>query len=237
LNDVASWCETNGKFLSTGDNETLHASVILGTDTLSTPAILNASSRKKAHCLYNKNLRVSASKEAGYADVSYLSMVLSKVVGSYTASFKTLSGMFPDVVSTSLITILKAKNTSWYTTMYGRNITEGSRTCGGVESDWLDVEIGIDWLGSRLQESVISTIFGTDKIAYTDAGAGIIADAVNIILKQAVDVSFLATYKLDIQPVADQTESDRNNRIFNGISFTSDLAGAIHKTTIRGKVA
>jgi len=223
--------------LFTGDNETLHASVISAVDTTSIPALLNTSSRKKSHCLYNKNLRESSANEAGYADVSYMSMVLSKIIGTYTASFKTLSGMFPDTLSTTIIGILKAKNTSWYTTMYGRNITEGSRTCGGVESDWLDVEIGIDWLGSRLQESVISTIFNSDKVAYTDAGAGIIADAVDIILKQAVGVSFLSDYELNIQPVSKQTSSDRNNRIFNGISFTSNLAGAIHKTTIRGKVA
>jgi hypothetical protein len=42
---------------------------------------------------------------------------------------------------------------------------------------------------------------------------------------------------MKVQTMSSQPYSDRANRIFNGISWTAEVAGAIHKTTIRGKVA
>jgi len=237
IGEVATWCEGNGKFLFTGDSETLHASVILATDTLSIPAVLNAGSYKKTHCLYNKNLRVALAKEAGYADVALCSYILGKKIGSYTFVNKTLIGMTPDVVSTTVIGYLKTKNTSWYNKMYGVDITEGGRTCGGVLSDWADVEIGIDWLGTTMQESVLNTVFSAQKIAYTDDGIATLKGAVQVVLAQGVTYGLLAGFTIDAQSASSQTTADKNNRVYNGLSWTATLAGAIHSVTINGKVS
>jgi len=235
-NDAASWCGTNYKFLFTGDKIPAVLDAV-GTDTTSAPYYLNLNSRTKSHCLYNTPLRDVAKAEAGYADVAFASMTLGKTVGSYTTFGKNLKNMHTDKLSGTAVTTLKAKNTSFYTKMYGLDITEGAKTCGGSLADWVDVEIGIDWLTSRIQESVFATVVGGNKISYTEEGVAKLKLAVDIVLNQAVRNELLASYEITTAPVGDQSQTDKNNRVYNGITWTATLAGAIHSTTINGKVS
>lgn len=230
---VASWCQLNGKFMFGG----AITAVLTAVETTSTPYVLNLANRVKSHIIYNSKLRDVPSKEAGYADVSFASMVLGKTIGSYTAVYKDLPSMQADKVTSTDVTTLKTKNTSYYTNMYGLNKTFGGRTCGGTLSDWLDVEIGIDWLQTIIQENVLNLFFSKDKVAYTEEGVGLIRLTVDTQLQRAVKSGLLASYVLTSEPVSEQTTTDKNNRVYNGISFTAVLAGAIHSTTINGKVS
>jgi hypothetical protein len=234
IEDAAEWCELNDKFLFTGDNR---AVVLNNTDVTSTPYTLNTNSRVRSHCIYNSKLRDVASKAGGYADVAFASKTLGMTVGSYTTVFKTLPKQTADKFTYANIATLDTKHTSYYQKIYGSDRTFGGRTCGGALSDWVDVEIGIDWLATRMQEAVVNVIFAQDKVSYTDEGIALIKAAVVAILQNAVNTGLLATYEVKAQSASLQTQADKASRTYNGITWTATLAGAIHSTTINGKVS
>lgn len=233
ITDAGTWCNLNDKFLFAGSAD---VAVLGGTESTTAPSKLNTASIKNSMCFYNSHLRVSGKKSAGYADVAFASMVLGRTVGSYTPFGKTLTGMEVDKFNDTQITNMRTKNVTWYNNIYGKNITEGVRTCGGTESDWIDIEIGIDWLSTRLQERVLTLILNSEKIPYTTQGVALLQDPIDSTLDQAVRQGLLANYVVFAEDPALQTPEDRAGRVYNGLSFEATLAGAIHKTKIKGKV-
>lgn len=232
--DAGIWCDLNYKFLFAASNNV--AVIDNAVDTATTPALLNLSSVKNSMCIYNSKLRSAPDKSAGYADVAFAAMVLGRTIGTYTAFGKTLTGIIPDKFTGTQVTNMTTKHVTWYNNMYGKNITEGVKTCGGTESDWIDVEIGIDWLQTRIQEAVFSLVFSVDKIPYTVQGTEMLKSPVDGVLLLATNNKFLRDYKITTEDPLSQTSGDRANRTYNGLAFEADLAGAIHKTTINGKV-
>jgi hypothetical protein len=238
--DIAQWCELNKKFLFTVDNLT---EMFDSSDTTSIAGRINAVGVSKACCIYNEVARTNGTP-ASYIDVGFASHILGKVIGSYTAEFKNVNGAIADNITETNRLNIYGKNALTYTELYGRDVIENSRVLDGtaydpstgVGGEWIDIEIGVDWIESRMQEAVASLIMFSEKIAYTDNGIGLIVSEVERILNIGVQRGLIDTFDVSAEPALDQSVEDRNARKYNGITWEARLAGAVHSTVINGTV-
>lgn len=236
---AATWAKANKKFLFTSTADTVVVDSTEASDVTSIAYLLNDGAQNKTNLLYNTATRGAAGTTADYPDVSFASNILAKVIGSYTAEYKTITGASTDELTTTQIGNAEDKNTSYYISLYGRDIIRGSRVTDGntpKNGEWLDIEIGLDWLEVRIQEEVFLAIINAEKVPYTDKGTLILSSAVEEVLERAVSQGLVASYTVAVEPVSQQSTTDRANRVYNGISFEAVLAGAIHTTTINGIV-
>ena len=231
---VATWCQDNGKFLFTASSE---GAVLTGSSENTIPGLINTdTASKKAFCIYNSNTRADATIKS-FPDVAYASLILGKTIGSYTGEFKTIDGIIPDKFTGTQRGFMEAINTARYNEIYGRNVVENARVLDGNNpGEYLDTEIGVDWLKTRMTEAVFTLIVNSDKVAMTDSGVASLQSVVTSSLQTAVDVGFLASFTVDAPSVSTLSTQDRAERKYNALTWTAVLAGAIHSTQINGTV-
>lgn len=172
-----------------------------------------------------------------YIDAAILGKILPYEPGSITAKFKTLAGISADNLTAAAITNLQNKNINHFVSTGGLSIYQEGKVAVG---EFIDVINGVDWIKSRMQEGVFSVLANANKIPYTDTGVKIIETEIKNILTQAVARNILSDfpkYELFIPKVASQSTADRATRFFPGITWTANLAGAIHKVKINGTVS
>lgn len=122
-----------------------------------------------------------------------------------------------------------------YNLVYGQSITEPGKCTSG---EWIDIEIGIDWLKVRLQEAVFGNLVQSRKIPYDDMGIQIIGNTVSAILSQAGARGILMTDSISISlpRMADLPTSAIGARHLPDVRFSARVLNAIHTTTIDGVV-
>lgn len=156
--------------------------------------------------------------------------------GATTWKFKTLATVSASALTTGQIAFADAKNCNTYTTVGGINITaEGVMASG----EFIDVIRFVDWLQARMKENVFRALAVNPKIPYTDSGIQAIVSEVEGVLRQGIfqgginpDEDYTVT-----APLADDIPSaTKATRVLSPITFLATLAGAIHKTVIRGTV-
>ena len=236
---AGSWAISNKKFQFAASADANIKDQDSVTDTTSVAYLLNNAGNPKTALTYNDEARtaVSGSEALGFIDSGFMSNLLARVPGSYTAEFKTIVGASADDLTGNQTSNITAKNTVFYNTVAGVNVTQNTRvTDGNAKGEWIDTIIGIDWLEARIQEAVFLAKVNNGKIPYTNVGAAIIEGAVDSVLAQAVENGFLSEYETSIEPVEDQSQQDRIDRKYDGCSFSAVLAGAIHTTIINGTV-
>jgi len=81
----------------------------------------------------------------------------------------------------------------------------------------------------------------TGKIPYTNAGIALLKDVAIKVLQQGavngillLDESGNAVYTISSLTREETTTTNRTDRVYNGISWTASLAGAIESATISG---
>jgi hypothetical protein len=166
----------------------------------------------------------------------FLGKQLPSDPGSTTWKFKTLSTISAASLTTGEIVFADNKSANTYTTVGGINITaEGVMASG----EFIDVTRFIDWLEARIKENVFRALAINEKIPYTDSGIQAIVAEIEGVLRQGVfnggingDEDLIVT----APRAADVSANDRASRLLPNIEFLASLAGAIHKTVIRGKV-
>ena len=242
VTDLAGRCKTNRKFLFVGSSDTDIKGTTEDSDTATIAYELNNGGYNKTALIYNGAYRqtgADVNEDLGYIDGAFASKMLAKTVGSYTTVYKTLDFAKPDELTDTNIKNIEYKNTNYYISIAGRDVTAGGRVTDGntpENGEFIDVEIGIDWMYARIQEAVALLLFNNEKIPYTDEGVTQLQSAVSEVLDEAVDNDFLVDYDVDAEPADEQPDSDKSDRYYKGLSFTANLAGAIHKTQIRGSV-
>lgn len=172
-----------------------------------------------------------------FIDAGWLGKMLPEDPGSATFKFKTIAGAAVDKLSASESTAAKNKNANTYEQIGGVNImAEGIMASG----EFIDIMIGIDWLQARIQERVYSKLVQLKKIPFTDAGVAIIENEIRAQLTEGVRVGLLSadhTFSVSVPKVADVSNLDKAARYLPGITFVATLAGAVHKTQIKGTVS
>jgi hypothetical protein len=163
----------------------------------------------------------------------------SAPVGSITWKFKTLRGITPTDVNTARLTTLHNLGVNAYVTKAGIPQTSEGRVVSG---DFIDVMMSVDWVAYDIGEKTQRVFTNNGKVAYTDAGISMLEAATLTTLQTAYLNGMIAAdgdeplYGTSFAKRADVDPLDRAARIYNGGSFWFELAGAIHKTRVRGEV-
>ena len=172
-----------------------------------------------------------------YAADAFMASFLGRDPGAATPAFKTLAGITADDLRTGEKTALAAKNFTRYMRQGGANITFEGKTPSGR---YIDVTRNVDWIDAEVRANIYAAFLNNPVVPYTNAGILIIKGAVEQALKTGIEKGIIANdtpYTVTVPAVADTLAADRAARILRNVAFTARLAGAIHKTIVRGNVS
>lgn len=199
------------------------------TDVLSS---LKALTYNRTGGIYHRKIGGTEWLAAGFEAVQ-----LALDPGSYTPAFKSISGVSVDKLSASAKSALALKNATRYIEQGGLNITFEGKAASGR---YLDITRFVDWLQATIQTDVFAVLVNNPKVPFTKSGLSAIGLAISGALKKGVIAGGLADdtpFTVNVPSLNDTTSSDRANRIARNFTFTARLAGAIHKTVIRGTLS
>jgi hypothetical protein len=223
---IVAWAETNRKLFIARTSD---------------PACLSADTTSILYYIDNGAYAYSAGiyhslGATEYIDAAWLGDRLPFDPGSQTWCFKTLSSITVDSLSTTQRGHIDNNDGNYYVTEASVNITLWGRT----GEDYIDVTRGIDWLRVRMQEDLIALLIAQKKVAYTDKGIASVEAIIRKRLEQGVRNGLLAPLDADavsVPAVADVSAANKTARSLTGVTFTADLAGAIHEITVTGTVS
>lgn len=223
--EVADWAETENVifFARTAD-----ANVIATGDTTSIAYYVNNASYDRTAVYYTGTI-------TNYPDIAALAEASPYTPGSQTWAYKTLTGVTADTLTSAQFGYAIGKECNVYQEIAGVKITRWGTVGSG---EYIDVTRGLDWTTARIQEEVYSLEVNNRKIPFTDEGIRLVANAVRGVLLTGADNGLFVRDSIVVTaPLRSETTStDRGNRVLNTVTFSADLAGAIHTTTVTGKV-
>lgn len=202
---------------------------IITSGTSDIASTLQTAAYDRTFLMYSPS--VNASKAAGW-----LGKQLPTTPGSATWKFKTLNGVSADEFTVGEVAFADGKSCNTYQPVGGINITQEGVMASG---EFIDVTRFIDWLQARTKEDVFQALARNPKIPFTDAGIQAIVGAVEGVLGQGVangginpdeDITVTAPRASEV------STTNKGSRVLPDINFLATLAGAIHKTIIRGTV-
>lgn len=183
---------------------------------------------------YEKTFAFYSGDAVSYPECALLGLLLPENPGSYTAKFKSLTGVAADKLTDTQTLNIKGKNGNTYETVGGVNmVSEGVMTNGA----FFDEVIGTIALKIRLRERVYFRLANSKKISYTRAGFTILENDVRAVLSDFVGFGFLADTPVPTVTVPDPLSISpeiRATRVLDQIQFRANLASAVHKVIIRG---
>ncbi|WP_284641188.1 DUF3383 family protein [Paenibacillus silviterrae] len=181
-----------------------------------------------------------AAEVAKYPEAAWIGRAGSAPPGSLTWKFKTLSGIQPlDIDSTELESI-HALGANTYVTKAGDNVTSEGKTMSG---EYIDIIQSKDYLVSSIEFAVQKLLNSKDKIPYDNGGISQIEATTKTVLQRAdnngmiaKDTDGISLFGTSFKARSEVDPADRAVREYNDGTFWFELAGAIHKTRIRGTI-
>jgi len=172
---------------------------------------------------------------AAYLNAAMAGVGLPQKPGSITYAYKTPVGVPTENLTATQRTNLRAKNASWFETVSGLDVTFEGKMAGGR---YIDTTIGIDSLQSDIGASVLAVMAAAPKVPFTDGGIRSLKTALDAAGARAETAGVLVpgTFSSTAPTRAQTTTLDRAARTLRTLTFTGQVAGAIHKTTISGTV-
>ncbi|MGG0619738.1 DUF3383 family protein [Bacillus altitudinis] len=173
-------------------------------------------------------------------DAALIGAIANKPVGSVTWKFKTLIGVTPQDFKVDTLENIHKAGAIAFVTKAGRNQTSEGITGSG---EFIDVLHGKDWVKLNIETSIQTALSTTDKIPYTNEGFALLESQIINVLETAFTNGIIAPDE-DGQPVysvqskgrSEMTDENRKNRVYDGLSFTFELAGAVHTAEITGEI-
>lgn len=228
--NTAAWVESQRKLcvLQTGDTEVLNSDVT--DDTMSA---LKDSSYARTGCIFHLPIGGVEWLAAGW-----LAGALTTTPGSATMAFEEVPGVKVDLLLPGEEASILAKNGSHYTNTGGLGTPFEGKSGSGA---FMDTTRFIDWVYARMRETVLGVLSNNLKIPFTDAGVDILRLAIMSIIQLGINAGGFASTPpptVTAPLVKDVPATDRINRILPDLSWTAQLAGAIHRLTpVRGTVS
>lgn len=224
---AAAWTESAGSFIFGWNCSDTACITTATTDPFS---VNKALSEARSFGLY------SGSQLLSFSGLAWLAKTLPQNPGSLTFMYKTLSLVSADVLSTTAQTNLDAKNANYFITVAGVNTTINGWDSAG---EYIDIVWGTDALKAQIQIDVFAQLAKMPKVPYTDLGVDVLKSIVlaDLNLFASPQYSFIAPVPkptVDAPTVASISSSTRATRVFPGLTFSGQLAGAIHKLTVKG---
>lgn len=170
-----------------------------------------------------------------YVAEGLVGAVGSKEVGSVTYKFKTINSITPQDFTDDEIKDIHALNGFVYITKSGVPQTSEGKTLNG---EYIDVVHAKGWVIVNTEESIQNVFATNDKVPYTDDGINLLALTVEDKLIQAVGMGMILEDGYSIEAkMRDEVEPiDRETRVYNGLTFSFELTGAIHETNIKASI-
>lgn len=233
---AAIWAEANKKLFVAQSSDW---DVVDPSSTTDLASDLKALSLTRTLGLYHRGI----ARQIDWVADAMLSVGLSADPGSITWSFKPLavvsvSGGADKLLATET-TALNTKNWASYETEAGLNVTLRTRTPSGRYTDTTHFA---DWLYSTIQIDAFVLVANSPKVPYTAAGLSAVKGSVEGSLAKGkknpnpgLDPNFQSI--VTIPGVAQQTTTDRANRIVRGIDFEDRLSGALEGLIVRGRLS
>lgn len=169
-------------------------------------------------------------------NLALVGKVLPLDPGAATFAWQTLSGVPSD---TSLDEVsrgtLQEKRATYYTRVAGNNITfEGQVSQAGV---FIDMIQGTDFIKFRMAEDLVAALSNASKIPYV-GGDTVIEARIRSRLAQAAAQGIITDdFEVNVPPASDQSTDNRVARIYDGVTFSAQFQGAVHRVRIRGSIA
>lgn len=161
--------------------------------------------------------------------------------GSTTWANKQLVGIPADQLTTAQFNTAQGKNGNVYVPVLGVNVTTDGVMVNG---EYLDIVRFTDFLQARIEENVFQVIAENEKIPYTASGIAQIEQPLRQALLEGVRVNGLASpdgiqpaFTITVPDINTVSAADKAARILRNVNFTAFLAGAIHRTQIRGTLS
>lgn len=235
---AAAWVQARVKVFF---NESNDLDVLDSVSTTDIAYILNNGN-------YTRTMTTFSSLVDQYASASIagraFTVDFSQTNSTITLKFKQLPGIQVESLSTTEKNVLDSKRANVFIKVGDTNIYAESYMAG---DNFFDEIHGVDWLTDAIQTEVYGYLISrTTKVPYTNQGVAAIEQQVTKVLDESVrnglvaagetiDGEFLGTgYKITTVPVEDVSESEKQNRQYNGLSFVALGAGAIHGVQIQG---
>jgi hypothetical protein len=172
---------------------------------------------------------------------AWLGKVSPILPGADNWAYKTLAGVSPVKLNATHIDNLRDRNSNYYYTVKGRNITfPGTTTNGSADNGYIDVIRSLDWARDDMQSGVFEVLAAATKVPYTKRGIAMVENAMRASLQRGVARGVWSDDPAPIVTMPKLSEisaGDKTARILPDCKFFATLAGAINKVEIIGVVS
>jgi hypothetical protein len=185
---------------------------------------------------YTHTAYIYSGMATSFAECGLVGRFAPEQAGSNIWEQKTIVGLTVDTLTPDEISYIHGKNGATYENVGSVDVVIGGKCADG---GWIDESIFVDWLKSRIQESVYALLVNTRKIGYTSAGAAAIEGSMRSVMAEGIQVGGLADDPAPVvivPNVLNLSSAQRATRTLPDVTFTARLAGAIRATTISGTV-
>lgn len=229
-NDVkatAAWIQQHTKIFFTASN---NANILDSESTTDIAYFLNSMNYDRTAVIYHPNAAL-------YPDAALFGARLSSAPGEKQFGLAQLTGIPSYKLTSSQAAAALAKKCNIIQTMFGvSSITFKGTMASGR---FIDVRRDIDWLISIIVVAYAQRLLdqALKKVPMTDAGGAILHNILQGQLDVAVTAGVLAQFPrpaINVPLVKNIPINDRDNRIFSGITFVANLAGAVLEVVING---
>lgn len=177
-------------------------------------------------------------KPAEYPAEAWIGVCAPQEIGSYTWTFKTLSGITPAAYDITTVQAIEDANMSAYIKEGGVNITSKGVTTSG---EYIDIIQGTHYLTARITEAVFGLLVRNPKIPYTVGGINMVVAEIEGVLKRAANQGIIAL-DADGQPLFtvkapnldEISTNDKANRLLPNLDWEATVAGAVENADING---
>jgi hypothetical protein len=232
---IAVYIETVSKIFLTSSADADIVDTTDAADSTTVAATLKAAAYARSGVIYHPTAATI------YPEAALFGRILPLDPGSYTAAFKTLTGIAVTTLTETQKTNALAKNCNIYVLTGGVNITREGTV---AEGEYIDIMVFIDWLIARIVEGEYANVVNLPKVPFTDGGIAGVEAILVAVLQLGIARGGIAAddgagnpgYTVTVPKAADVSSGDKAARTLNGVTFTAILAGAIHAMQIRGTV-
>lgn len=168
-------------------------------------------------------------------DGALLGSAITQDAGAVNWAYRVLNTVAGSAQSPSALQTFLDARVNVYSNVGGTNVTRFGYNLG-TNVGYIDQIQALDYIKTRIEESVFTTLTDLQKVPYTDAGAALLEAKVSNVLNQAAALDIIDVNSIDIStaPVASVSAVDRANRVAPPITFTATLSGAVNKVIVNG---
>lgn len=223
---IAALVETAGKlcFMQTNDSEVWSAAA---TDAMSD---LQGSSYVRTGLLCTREMSAQPA-------VGLMNRQFSFNPGSSNWNWQRISGATSDNWTQAEADFITGKNGGIYAdyAATGADPTGITTDVKAASGRYLDITRGVDWLDSSLAQAIANELLAREKIPNTAEGRSMIQSAMSAVMKTGERYGLLTSeWTITIPTAAEQSASDKTNRILRDVKYTAVLTGAIDTVLVQG---